>query len=294
MATYTAHDTVGKVEDISDVINNIAPTRTPVYSMLQVEAAHNPLFEEQEDSLAAANADNAQIDGADAPAADHSPVEMVQGRTQIFSKKVSVSGTARATDHYGRSDELTYQVEKKGKEIKRDIEAALVGRIQAPVAGSNSAPAKSGSVAHFISAETSVDAAAGGLNEADFLSMLEKVYAEGGEPGYLITARSHAKTIASWATAAGRSRDFEQSTTLVNVIDFLVTPYGSVEVVQDLFMSDDFIIALDVEYAKIKELRPMSLEELAKTGDADSYQIICELGYHPGNRKAHGLLNNLV
>ena len=139
MTTYTAHDTIGKVEDISDVINNIAPTRTPVYSMLQVEAAHNPLFEEQEDSLAAANADNAQIDGADAPVADHSPTEMVQGRTQIFSKTVKVSGTARATDHYGRSDELTYQVEKKGKEIKRDIEAALVGRIQAPVAGSNSA-----------------------------------------------------------------------------------------------------------------------------------------------------------
>ncbi len=288
MSTYTTHDTVGSVEDVSDVIANIAPTRTPVYSMLRVDSAHAPLFEQQEDSLAEADPDNAQVEGAPARESECTPTEMVQGRTQIFSKTVRVSGTNRATEHYGRADELTYQVEKAGRELKRDVEAMLVGRIQAPVAGSQTTPSKSGSVAHYVSADTTVDSS--GLTELSFLQMLESVYKEGGEPGYLLTAPTHAKTIASWAVASGRTRDFAQSTALVNVIDFLVTPYGSVEVVQDLFMSDDFVIALDTEYATLKELRPVGLKELAVTGDADSYQLIGELGYHPGNRKAHGMV----
>ena len=287
----TTHDQVGKVEDVSDIIKNIAPTRTPVYSMLMADDCHNPLYEELEDDLAEANPDNAAIEGADAEDADQGQPEPVQGRTQIFTKTVKVSGSARATDTYGRADELTYQVEKKGKEIKRDIEAALMGRKQAPVAGSESAARKTGSVAHYVHADTTIDGSST-LDEAKFNAMMEKVYEEGGEPGYLVTAPGHATTIAGWAMASGRQRDFQQSTTLVNVIDFLVTPHGSVEVVQDIFASPNYLVALDTEYARLKELRPMQLEELAKTGDADKYQLICELGYHPGNRKAHGLLDN--
>jgi hypothetical protein len=45
MAAWTAYDTVGKKEDISDIISNITPTYTPFLSMIGEEKIHNTLFQ---------------------------------------------------------------------------------------------------------------------------------------------------------------------------------------------------------------------------------------------------------
>ena len=34
MATYTTYDQVGKAEDVQDVISNISPTDTPMYTAI--------------------------------------------------------------------------------------------------------------------------------------------------------------------------------------------------------------------------------------------------------------------
>ncbi|NUW71414.1 DUF5309 family protein [Vibrio mediterranei] len=292
--TIDSYNVVGDMEDIEDVVYNIAPTRTPMLSMLQRTSCHNTLVEWQEDSLADADADNAADEGADAKDADESPTDMKNNRTQIFTKTVKVSGTIRAVDEYGRNDEFVYQSEKKIKELKRDIEKAVIGRRQAPVAGAGTASSggktrKLGSFFNYVHADNTVTAAAAGtFVEAELMSTLEKTYDSGGEPNKLLINTTHAKTIAAMATASGRQRDFGTGTALVTYIDLLVTPYGELDVVIDRFQMVEEIAAIDPEMAKIRVLRATNVEPLAKTGDSDKAQLLTELTLQVNNGKAHG------
>jgi malonyl CoA-acyl carrier protein transacylase len=50
----------------------------------------------------------------------------VSNHTQIMDKTVVITGTQEAVDKAGRASELAYQIAKKSKELKRDIEATLL------------------------------------------------------------------------------------------------------------------------------------------------------------------------
>ncbi len=51
MATYTTYDQVGKAEDVSDIISNISPTKTPFQASLKSEKISARSFDWQEDEL---------------------------------------------------------------------------------------------------------------------------------------------------------------------------------------------------------------------------------------------------
>jgi hypothetical protein len=72
---------------------------------------------------------NAVLEGSSAQSADLTPTTLVNNVTQILRKVVQVSDTANVTANYGRGKELQYQMEKKGKEIKRDLEFAFLNNV---------------------------------------------------------------------------------------------------------------------------------------------------------------------
>ena len=86
MATYQTHQAVGEREDLTDVIYNISPTDTPFMSSVGKTKATGVYHEWQTDSLAAANIDNAAVEGADASDATLSPTVRVGNYTQISQK----------------------------------------------------------------------------------------------------------------------------------------------------------------------------------------------------------------
>ena len=53
------------------------------------------------------------------------PTARAQNRCQISSKSVVVSGTQDAVSKAGRKQEIVYQVMKRGKELRRDMEFIL-------------------------------------------------------------------------------------------------------------------------------------------------------------------------
>ena len=136
--TYKTYDQVGKKEDIEDIIYDISPTLTPFTSTIGTSTASAVLHQWQQDELAVVG-DNAVLEGADAGTASADTTELKSAHTQIFSKVVQTSGTADVVEKYGRGSELQYQIAKKGKEMRRDIEHAFVGANQAGGAGSGSA-----------------------------------------------------------------------------------------------------------------------------------------------------------
>ena len=58
--------------------------------------------------------------------------------SQIFTKSIVVSGSIEAVNKAGRKSEFKYQSEKRGKELMRDIEYALIASRDVKTAGSGS------------------------------------------------------------------------------------------------------------------------------------------------------------
>ena len=133
--TYQAHTAVGQREDLADIIYDISPMDTPFMSNATRNSATQVKHEWQTDSLATA-AVNSQIEGDDAATDTASVTSRLANYCMISRKTPRVSGTLRATDTAGRKDELSYQISKRARELKRDMETALTGN-QAATAGSS-------------------------------------------------------------------------------------------------------------------------------------------------------------
>ena len=292
--TLKTFDQVGKREDVEDIIYDISPTDTPMLTSIGTSTAGATLHQWLQDSLAPV-ATNANVEGADAGTASTITQTTKTANTQIFDKVVQVSGTAEAVGTYGRTSDLAYAIAKAGKEIKRDIEHSFVGAGQAGTAGNSSTARQLTSAANQISSATTNTAGSNrALVESLILDVAQKVYEKGGDANMLQVTPSHSVTVAGFATASGRQRDFGSSTTVVNAVDILVTPFGTLNVVPNRLLNANTSLILDTEYWSRAVLRPMQTVVLAKTGDSDKRQMLTELTLVCEHDEASGKIDALT
>ncbi len=115
----------GKPRDLMDMIFNVAPTDTPFLSMCGKSEATQTLHEWQTDTLASP-AENAALEGADTTAFSESFTTELSNKTQILRKGINVSGTAQAVKQAGVSRQYAYQMALRTRELKKDVEYALL------------------------------------------------------------------------------------------------------------------------------------------------------------------------
>lgn len=113
-------------EDLEDVIWLLDPMDTWCLSNLDRVKASSVNHEWLADSLAAA-ATNRQIEGDDVGFSTATPARRLNNFTQISYKTFAVSDTLEAVEKAGRSSERQRLGVKLLKELKRDIESAIVG-----------------------------------------------------------------------------------------------------------------------------------------------------------------------
>lgn len=123
---FVSYDQNGKKLSFANWISCLSPQDTPFVSMTGKESINQTIFSWQTDSLAKVNENNAHIEGSRADDGEMVPTVIKSNITQILRKVVRVSDTANTTANYGRGRELMYQLEKAGKEIKRDLEKILL------------------------------------------------------------------------------------------------------------------------------------------------------------------------
>jgi hypothetical protein len=295
MAQYTTYDTVGIKEDVSDIISNISPTKTPFQSIIGGGKTRNRHFEWLEDSLADAQA-NAQVEGFDATDATLVPPVMRDNYTQIFEKTIKVSATEDAVDQYGRRKETAYQLAKGMAEVKRDRERALIGVDQAAVAGDTVTARHTASVSKMIDAAVTIanGGVARALDETQLLDCAEAAYGEGAEPNLFMIKPADARIMSAMTGSAGRTRNFNDGNTkLVNVVDLYVSPYGTFKVVLNRFQLATDAYLIDPGMWSLVTLRPWSRETLAKTGDNSKNMIVGEFGLKHRNFKGSGRITDL-
>jgi Family of unknown function (DUF5309) len=300
---FKTYDQVGIKEDISDVISNISPTKTPFQSLLKTERVANRLFQWQEDSLAAVG-NNAQLEGFTASDSTMNPTTMRSNYTQIMAKTVNVSATADTVSTYGRAKETAYQLAKKADELKRELEFHLVGKAQNASAGADGSSARTFANAFgtdvnsdaVIDTSVTTDLSNAALSEAAILTTGQKMYEAGSEGKYLMIKPADSLLVAGFPQASGRYRQFDGASdkTVVNVVDLYVSPFGEYKVVLNRFMKANEALIIDPAMWSLAVLRPWTRELLAKTGDNDRHLIVGEFSLKHKNYKGTGRITGLT
>lgn len=295
MALYTTYDTVGIKEDVSDIISNLSPTKTPFQSLCGSDKTRNRTFSWLEDSLRAVQV-NAAIEGFTAADATLTPPVSRSNTTQILQKAFKISGTEDAVDQYGRAKETAYQTSIAMEEVKRDLENAMVGVAQAAVVGDTVTARKMASAINQVHANTTVtNGAPAALTEAMVLSAGQKAYTEGADPSVLMIKPADSLIVSGFTGAAGRTRTFNDGQkTVTNVVNLYVSPFGEYKVVLNRFLNTAYALLVDPEMWSQVTLRPWTKEVMAKTGDNTLILILGEFSLKHKNQKGSALINNLT
>mgnify|MGYP001416219324 FL=1 len=294
MAIYKTYEQIGLAEDVSNIISDITPTDTPLYSMIKTEKVHARQYSYMTDSLAAA-ASNAQLEGFTASAGTAIPTTMINGNTQILQKTFQVSATADAVKAYGRAKETAYQLSKALKEIKKDVEFAFVGASNATVAGNATTAREMDSADQLIGAGNTTAGGSAALTEAMITATGQAVYNNGGDATILMVKPADSLIIAGFTGAAGRTREFNDGNkTLTNAVNLYVSPFGEYRVTLNRHQMTTHAFLLDPSMWRTASLRPFARTLLAKTGDSDTHMVVGELGLMHKNPLGSGQIDALT
>lgn len=289
MAQFKTYDQVGAKEDVSNIISNLTPTRTPFTSGIGTENVSNTLFQWQEDELRAVQ-DNAQVEGFTAADANLSPTRMRNNVTQILEKTIKVSGSADKRDTYGRAKESAYQMSKAMAEVKRDLEHAAIGTKQDKAEGDSVTARKFAGFQAQVDASHIVSEPGATLSEGKLLSTLQLLWNAGAEPSAVMVTGDNAIAVAEFAKASGRQRNVDAETKIVNAIDLYVSPFGKVAIQLNRFLAAGDTLVYDPADWKLAVFRNWFRETLAKDGDNTKMMVVGEFSLKHKNFKASAVI----
>lgn len=307
--TVLTFDTPNAIrEDLQDIIYNVDPAETPFFSNVKQGVAKSTLHEWQVDALVAP-ATNAVIEGDDPNPKAPADTTRRTNYTQISQKTVFVSESEMAVDQAGITDRLAYEMEKASRELKRDIENALVGVNQAKVAGNESTARQSASVNAWIftnddfgsmGASPTGDGSNGrtdgtqrAFTETLLTNAIDLIWASGGNPSMILLGSAAKRKLTAFTGNATRFKDADDRS-IVNAVDVYVSDYGELQVVPDRYIRARDVHIIDPNYWSIQYLRPFQERPLAKTGDSEKRQIIVEWTLAALNEKSSGGVYDLT
>jgi len=302
---FDTYDSKGNRESLSDIITSISPMDTPFMSMCKQAKATATYEEWMTDTLASASTSNAVIEGDEATLDASVATVRVGNYTQISDKTVVTTGTQEVISKAGRKSELAYQVAKKGKELKRDMEATLTAN-QAQVAGNATTARKIGSLGSWIATndvlgtgsaasptgdgtDARTDGTQRALTESLLKTAIQNCWTEGGEPS-MVMVGPHNKTVISGFTGNSTRFDVGEDKKLTASIDVYESDFGALDIVPNRFSRERDVWVLDKDHWEISYLRPFSQHELSKTGDSEKRQMLVEYTLISRQEKASGMV----
>ena len=309
--TFLTFSAIGNREDLSDTIYNISPIEVPFQSMIGKTKATATLHEWQTDSLAAAAA-NAQLQGDDVSFAAAAVTARVNNRTQVLRKEVVIAATQEAVNKAGRKSEMVYQLQKRSKELKRDLEFVLCSN-QAPVTGNSTTAPQMRPLCGWFTTNTSrgatgasgttsaaaTDGTQRAISETLLQDAMQNCWVNGGNPGVALCGPKQKRAISAF-TGGATKFDKTEDKTLYAVVDVYVSDFGQIKLIPSRFTrgassaTDREVFVLDTDYWALATLRPMQTVDLAKTGDAEKAMIITEVTLEARNEAASAVIADLT
>lgn len=320
-------DLEGIAEDIEDMIFDISPMDTWALTNFKRKKITNTTHQWITDSLTAATALNAQLEGDDASFATAATMVVLSNQSQILRKTVEVSRTADTVKKYGRGETFAYDLAKKMKEIKRDVEAMLLSNnastaggaasarvsaglaamIGGPLGAGNRTVAGSGTtttVPGYASGQwaASADGTAGAataLTEAHLSAAIEQAWVDGGDVADILLGPFQKARCATFAGAAEYGGFYNPQAkavqgAVIGAVDVYVSSYGSHKLQISRYMPTNRVYCIDKDYAAVGFLDTFKFSKLGKTGDGERGLIVCEVTTIVENPDAHAQVLGLT
>lgn len=318
--TFRTTNAVGNREELSDVVSRITPEDTPIYSLIEKGKCVSVHPEWETDDLAAPGA-NAREEGEDYTFDAITPPARLGNYTQILRKDWIISGTQEVVDEAGKVQKRKYQKLKKGVEIRKDVEYALVATT-ASVGGAtrqlgsintwtitNVSRGGSGTNGGFNSGTGLTVAPGAGTQRAFTKTILDTVmqtgYTSGANFRHVVVSpyvKSVFVTFMSdtnvasfrYAVSKGGERN-----TIIATADYYEGPFGTVMIQPNRVMAGSATLArnaffIDTDFLEFDWLRKIQEDkDVAKTGDADKGVIIGEGTLKVKNEKGLGIAADL-
>lgn len=300
----------GNREDLADVIKDVSPTDTPLFTMAGMNEATATNHEWLTDALTAA-AQNANVEGDDANPTAPAARTRLGNQTQILKKHAVVTGTQEKVDKAGVKSEMSYQLARRLKEIKRDLEHSLLNPY-AKVVGNDTTARVMGSLHSYLVTNnqlaggssdptgdgTDLSDGLGGdraLSETILQAGLQSLYTNSGgnESVNMVVSASHKTLVSGFSSAATRYVTTDDKK-LVASIDVYVGDFHTVRVIPDRYIDANHAFVIDPEYIKCSQLRSVHSYDLAKTGDSHRKEVIWELTLEVCDEKAHVMIGDLT
>ena len=296
--TLVTASTVGIREDLEGNIYRVAPEETPFMNNIGKMNIKGTLHEWQTEDLAAADEDNAALEGDDVGtlSAAHT-TERISVYAQIFTKDGGVSGTAEASNRAGRSSSLDEQKMIKGIELRRDMEKRMVGNF-ASHNESGSTPRNTAGALAWIEDHDSLGAtgASGGWASAGVVAAATdgtaRAFAESQVKSVLATAFSNGARMSQAYMGPTHKQEFSAFTglaqtrvnvpggakqaTIVGAADVYVSDFGNITLIPHPYALSQDCLLIDPSGWAVGTYRGMSSHELAKSGDSTKFQNVCE------------------
>lgn len=317
--TFLSTSAVGNREELSDVVSRITPEDTPAYSMIDKTTFQTKHPEWETDALAAP-ASNAQLEGDDYTFSATTSPTRLGAYTQILRKEGIISGTQEEHDEAGDVQKVKYQKLKKGVELRKDVELAIVSNT-ASVAGttrvigglpswitSNDSRGAGGSDGGFSSGTGLTVAATNGTQRAFTKAILDTVmqacYVSGANVRHFFCSpyvKSVFVTFMSDTNVAAfryAATDGKNNSIIANA-DVYEGPFGKVMVHPNRVMATSAGVArngflIDTEFLEFGWLRKIKEDkEVAKTGDANKFVLIGEGALKVKNEAGLGVAADL-
>lgn len=289
MASTYSYDDVSRREDLLDLITNLDFKENQLVSGLGTATAKDILHQWLTDTLKTPGS-NAYVESVDASyPATTNPVRLTN-YCQIIRNAVQVSDTERTVNNAGFNDRYTYEVQKKLKEYKQDLEFAVMrGSL---ICGSGSAARQMKGIKNWVSISCSSSGTS--LSESALNDFLQFVWNNGTEVNAIYCPMYIKRKISGFTSGATKYVELADRR-LVNAVD--VYEADAAHMVK-LFahryvtVSGDYatgnnsdVVGINEEFFKIAYLRKPAVRELAKTGDATNGEVVGEQTlecYHQG------------
>ena len=316
--TFDSHSAKGVREDLQDKIYMVSPEATPVLSAIRRFKATQKLHEWQRDTLATPNKDNAVIEGDDRSGSSLTATARVANTTQLLDKVAVTTSTLEKSKTAGRSSEMKYQVAKAFKELKRDLEAAIVSNNAAVAGNSTTARKMAGlgamlytnashgsggsTTAHTSGLATTAPTAgtARAFAEAQLKTVMQSIYTNSGEmPSIISMTPSHKSGFSAFAGIASSRFNVAKGkqAVIIGGADVYMSDFGELTVVPNYVQAtsaNDTVFILNPEAAGVAYLQEFQSEPLAKTGHTEKELVFCEATLVVTSEASHGKIAALT
>lgn len=306
MASLNTYDLKGNKQSFANWISNLSPTDTPFASMIGKEKVDQTQYTWQTDSLSKPINTGFQEGSAFALTAGAATTEHTNF-TQILRKVVRIADTAKAVSLYGRASEKAYQMEKAGKELKRDLEVTMLSDQTGTIGSSGTASLFTGAFG-LVAAKDAKDTDTGAVVHSevetdsgdtftveDLFNLTYNLYLVGAKANKVMV---HPKHMGIFADLVGFSKNLHTHRMFDNVDTKFNLHIGKVrdslgqefDIIPNRYMPVDTVFVFNEKDWTQMVLREPATTELAKNGSAEKHMIEMEVGLRHRNPFASGLL----